>query len=132
MAERGTGIFRELHAAIVPVQDLARASAWYESVLELRPRRVVEGVLAVYGTSGPTHLCLYVPEAAGEGAWGEGSQASFPNWRSDDLDATRAHLVDHDVACSEIVDGGTLRFFTFHDPDGNRHDVCEYGDAWLP
>ena len=127
---RGTGIFRELHAAIVPVSDLGAACAWYESVLGLEPRRVIEGVLAVYGTSGPTHLCLYVPEPGGEKP-GYADQGAFPNWRSDDVEMTRAHLLAHDVRCTDVVAGGTLSFFTFYDPDGNRHDVCEYGEAWL-
>ncbi len=132
MVERhGTGIFRELHAAIVPVSDLEAACAWYEDVLELVPRRVLDGVMAVYGTSGPTHLCLYVPEAGVEEP-GYPNQGAFPNWRADDLDVTRAHLIDRGVRCGEVVHGGVLRFLTFFDPDGNRHDVCEYGDAWLP
>ena len=70
--------FRELHAAIVPVQDLNAARTWYEDVFGLEaPRRVVPPVLAVYAVAGPTHLCLYVPEP-GE-APGYPNQGSFPN-----------------------------------------------------
>jgi catechol 2,3-dioxygenase-like lactoylglutathione lyase family enzyme len=124
------GIFRELHAVIVPVRDLAASLAWYRETLGLEPRRVEEGFLAVLGTGGPTHVCLYVPEDAEDGT-GEAPAGSFPNFRTDDIDAAHAHLVGHGVRCTEVARGGPLAFFTFHDPDGNRIDVCEYGPAWL-
>ena len=124
------GIFRELHATIVPVRDLARSLAWYRETLGLAPRRVEEGFLAVLGTGGPTHICLYVPEVGAESP-GDQATGSFPNFRTDDIDATHAHLTAHGVRCTEIGRGGPLSYFTFHDPDGNRIDVCEYGSDWL-
>ena len=50
------GIFRELHATIVPVRDLARSLAWYRETLGLEPRRVEEGFLAVLGTGGGSKI----------------------------------------------------------------------------
>lgn len=132
MAEAGgTGIFQELHAAIVPVSDLEKARAWYEDVLELTPKRVVEGALAVYGTSGPTHLCLYVPEPGVEHP-GYAGQGAFPNWRADDIETAQRRLLEKGVACTEVQVAGTFKWCTFFDPDGNRHDICEYGSDWLP
>lgn len=128
---RRTGLFRELHAAVVPVSDLAKARAWYEGVLGLEPRRVEGTFLAVYGTAGPTHLCLYVP-APGTERPGYDDQGAFPNWRADDIEATRERLVEKGVPCTPIRGGGGVSFFTFRDPDGNRHDVCAFGPDWLP
>ena len=119
------GIFRELHATVMPVRDLAKSLAWYRETLGLEPRRVVEGFLAVLGTGGPTNICLYVPEDETH------RDGSFPNFRSDDIEATRSHLESCGVRCTEISGGGGVAFFTFHDPDGNRIDVCEFGADWL-
>ena len=124
------GIFRELHAVIVPVRDLAESLAWYRDMLGLQPRRVEEGFLAVLGTGGPTHVCLYVPDDDADGL-GTRREGSFPNFRTDDIEATRRHLTERGVRCTEIAGGDPLAFFTFHDPDGNRIDVCAYGPDWL-
>jgi catechol 2,3-dioxygenase-like lactoylglutathione lyase family enzyme len=125
------GLFRELHAAVIPVSDMAESRRWYEEILGLEPKRVTpEGFLTVYATPGPTHICLYTCEPMGEKAGYEG-QGCFPNGRSDDIEATQAHLVQHDVECTEVQTGGPIRWFTFYDPDRNRHDVCEYGPDWL-
>ena len=124
------GIFRELHAVIVPVSDLTKSLQWYRETLGLEPRRVVEGFLAVLGTGGVTHVCLYVPEAGTESP-GYPQAGSFPNFRSDDLEATHRHLTERGVRCTGIGGGGGVAFFTCYDPDGNRIDVCEYGPDWL-
>lgn len=125
------GIFRELHATVIPVTDLDRSVRWYGDVLGLMPRRTIEGFLCVLGTGGATNICLYVPEAGDETPGGGGSGA-FPNFRTDDIDATHAHLVRSGATCTEVGRGPELSWFTFFDPDGNRIDVCEYTEAWLP
>lgn len=124
------GIFRELHAAIVPVSDFENARRWYEEVLELEPRKVLPGFLVVYGTGGPTHLCLYVPDPGKERP-GYHDGGAFPNWRAEDIDATHRLLVERGVRCTEVRRGPGLAWFTFRDPDGNRYDVCEFGADWL-
>lgn len=126
--ERGAaGIFRELHATVVPVSDMAAARRWYETVLGLTPEKVFGEFIAVYGTGGPTRLCLYVHGPDPEHA----DQGTFPNWRAHDIEATREYLVERSVECSEVSPGDQLSWFSFRDPDGNRLDVCEYGPAWL-
>ena len=126
---RTAGIFRELHAVVVPVTDLDASLAWYRETLGLEPRRVIDGALAVLGTGGPTNVCLYVPGP--DGTKGTCPTGTFPNFRAEDIAATRARLVDHGVTCSEVLGGGGVEFFTCHDPDGNRIDVCAFGDDWL-
>lgn len=124
------GIFRELHAAIVPVSDFERARRWYEEVLELRPRKVLEGFLVVYDTGGPTHLCLYVPDVDKERP-GYQDGGAFPNWRAEDIDETHRTLLERGVRCTPVQRGPGLAWFTFYDPDGNRYDVCAFGSDWM-
>jgi len=127
------GIFMELHAAVVPVSDMARSRLFYEGVLGLTARREgPNGALVVYATGGPTHLCLYDAAAFGDKA-GYDRQGTFPNFRSADIDLTHEQLTDAGVHCTEI--GRTaepdMAWFSFRDPDQNRIDVCQYGDDWL-
>jgi len=124
------GIFQELHATVIAVSDLSASREWYEDVLGLEPRRVVEGFLAVYGTGGSTNVCLYVPQPGQEKPGYQGGGA-FPNCRSRDAAATHAHLTERGVRCTDVQSSPELSWFTFHDPDGNRLDVCEYGPDWL-
>jgi catechol 2,3-dioxygenase-like lactoylglutathione lyase family enzyme len=124
------GIFLELHATVIAVSDLSASCAWYEDVLGLEPRRVIEGVLAVYGTGGPTNICLYVPQP-GQERPGYQDGGAFPNWRSRDAAATHAHLTERGVRCTDVQSSPEIAWFTFYDPDGNRLDVCEYGPDWL-
>jgi catechol 2,3-dioxygenase-like lactoylglutathione lyase family enzyme len=92
---------------------------------------VVEGgFMTVYGTDGPTHVCLYAAEGAGDRPGYDG-QGSFANFRAGDIDQVYRHLEEAGVTCSRIESGGPIRWFRFADPDGNRIDVCEYGPDWL-
>jgi hypothetical protein len=38
---------------------------------------------------------------------------------------------DHPKKAEIGVELRNSGWFTFHDPDGNRLDVCEYGTEWL-
>jgi len=124
------GIFQELHAAVVPVRDLEASGRWYRDVLGLVPRKEVPGLLVVFGTGGDTNLCLYVP-IEGERTPGDPGVGSFPNWRARDVEAVHTWLLARGVRCTPVQAGGGMKWFTFHDPDGNRFDVCEYGSTWL-
>ncbi len=123
------GIFRELHATVIPVLDLVGARAFYGGVLELELVKDIPDVLAVFATGGGTHICVFRPETDEEGP---ASGGAFPNFRSDDIAATHAHLTAHGVACGAIQMGDPLSWFQFRDPFGNRIDVCAYGSTWLP
>jgi len=125
------GIFRELHAAVVPVSDMEVSRLFYEGVLGLTPARVVAGALTVYGTGGKTWLCLYEPDPGGDRPGYDG-QGAFPNFRAEDIEVVHEQLLAREVPCTDIESGGSLRWFTFRDPDGNRIDVSEYGPDWLP
>ncbi|MDJ0522697.1 MAG: VOC family protein [Planctomycetota bacterium] len=123
-----TGIFRELHAVVIPVPDLDAARAFYEGVLGLEVVRHVEGGLTVYRTNGPTHLCCFLPTGDDDGP---STVGAFPNFRSEDIDQTHAYLVDHDVDCGPIDAAPGIKWMRARDPFGNRFDVCEYGPEWL-
>ena len=127
--QQSSGIFRELHAVVVPVPDLEQARAFYAGVLGLEVVREVPGAISVYGTGGETYVCLFLPTEASEGPAAGGA---FPNFRCDDIEATRQHLVDRGVDCGPIDASPALSWFPSSDPFGNRFDVCAFGEDWLP
>ena len=127
------GIFRDFHAAIVGVPDMASARDWYEGTLHLTPAKVAPGpdggdMLVIYRVDQAAHICLFVHPGAGVGD----PARVMLNFRSDDVDATRATLLGAGSDCSEIQDMGAVRYFSTHDPFGNRIDVCQFTPDWLP
>ena len=123
-----TGIFRELHAVVVPVPDLEQARAFYEGVLGLEVARHIDGGLTVYRTGGPTHVCCFLPTGDGDGPAPLGA---FPNFRSDDIDQTHAYFVERGVECGPVDAAPGIKWMRASDPFGNRFDVCEFGSDWL-
>lgn len=128
-----SGIFDEFHAVLVPVTDMARSRKFYEETLGLKPCKVHPKGKSptIYPLGGTAHLCLYDPSDVMEpGRSSDGG--AFPNFRSVDLERTHSELISKGVDCHSILQSPTLRWFSFHDPDGNRIDVCEYDESWLP
>lgn len=130
--DSGSGIFREFHACIVPVSDPLKSRNFYEGILKLRPRKVLEdGSMVVYGTGNTTHICTYRATDFDEKPGYHGG-GSFGNWRSDDARKAYDYLIESGVNCSDFNDFPGFKFFTFFDPEGNRFDVAEFGPDWLP
>ena len=103
----------QFHATL-PASDMARARAWYEEILGLRPVEtdVFDG--SWYETGGVRFL-LYPSQVAGT------NQATAATFSPDDFDAAMALLRDQGVAFSEFdyddlktVDG------VLELPDGRR------------
>lgn len=119
------GVFDALNMIVVRVRDLASARAWYERVLELR--------VSEDNSSGPTivldlgrgpNLCLW-QVGPDESLPGSNIAASFPNFRSGDVDGVHKKLDEQGVSVTPLKDSGGVKWFTFYDPDGNRIDVVQ-------
>jgi len=121
---KGTDMLKD-HAssAIVPCANLARARAFYESILGL-PLLADHGNGFVFGT-GATKLNVYLSDYAGT------NRANAVIWAVDDeVEIIAADLRAKGVALDEypegfdrVIDGvhvrGALRVIWFKDPDGN-------------
>jgi len=131
--EPNTGIFKNFHAAIVGVPDVDKARDWYEDVLELKPAKIIpgqdgNGFMAIYRLDTTTHLCLFLSPDAKQGFTANG----LINFRTDDIESVRAKLIERGTDCSDTSDMGAVSYFTAHDPFGNRIDVCQFTEEWLP
>ena len=105
------------------VSDVDRAVAFYGSTLgwPVDFDQVVSGGLRFVQVTPPGSACSI---CFGHGA---AMEAMMPTGSSQmiqvvvpDADAARQHLVDRDVACSEVDEQPWGRFVSFEDPDGNR------------
>ena len=121
-------LFREFHAVVIPVTDMAAGRDWYENTLGLEPRKIVGDEnfgLTVYQLQPSAHLCLFKSDETG------GTQTVFFNLRTEDARATRDKLLARGVDCTDINADGPVTWFSMHDPFGTRIDCCEYGTDWL-
>lgn len=116
-------LFSRIDTVIVRVRDVDRARDWYSDKLGLRsvfddPAERLS-VLDAGGCS-LTLWELKPGESAGAAACG-----TFPIFAAEDAEAAHAELGRRGVAAEPVQEGGSVRFFTFRDPDGNRLEACQ-------
>lgn len=99
-----------------PVTDVARARAFYEETLGLKPVRVHEVA--------PSHWWIEYEFPGGtlaiSNTWPPGGSGITTTLETDDLDAAFAHCEAAGVTFAfAIMDTPVCRFFGIKDPDGN-------------
>jgi len=112
------GIFEHLDTVIVRVRHLDKARAWYEEKLELKPA-FVHSDIVVFDTGGATSLTIW-RMGEGEKLAPRHFQGCFSIFYPADLDAAYALLKDRGVEVGPFDSDGDTRWFSFHDPEGNR------------
>ena len=107
-----------LRTALYPAPDLARAKAWYESVLGFAP--YFDQPFYVGFSVGGFELGL-VPDAV------PGLDGAQPLWGVDDAEAELARLLGLGAtALDPVTDvGGGIRVAAVRDPFGNRFGIIE-------
>lgn len=119
------GIFDALNMVVIRVRDLASARSWYERVLELRVSEDnSSGQTVILDLGRGPNLCLW-QIGQDESLPGSNIASSFPNFRSGDVDGVHHKLDEMGVSVSPLKDSGGVKWFSFHDPDGNRIDVVQ-------
>ena len=129
-APRSTGLAMRLEVVVVPVTDVERAKAFYESLDWRFDGEIVDGSY---------HLVQYTPTgSAASIIFGKGVTADEPGsvdsviLAVDDIDAAREELLSRDVAVSELFHdaaGGVIGGFhprtegraTGRDPEGRSY-----------
>lgn len=119
------GIFDALNMVVLRVRDLKSARAWYERVLELKvSEENSSGQTVVLDLGRGANLCLWQLGPDETPATTE-IAASFPNFRSGDVDGVHGKLEGLGVTVTPLKDSGGVKWFSFFDPDGNRIDVVQ-------
>ncbi|HEX3158345.1 MAG TPA: VOC family protein [Gemmatimonadaceae bacterium] len=116
-------MFSRLDTLILRVRDLTAAQTWYAETLGLEAAFVdeTEG-LAVLGLDG-TSLTLWALKPGERAA--TGGSGSYPIFGVADAAAAHARLAERGVAAEALQTAPGVRFFGFHDLDGNRLEACE-------
>ena len=116
--------------AYIPARDLARARAFYEQKVGLRPTQEIAGGV-VYESAGGTACFLYVTPHAGT------SQASQAFWQVDDVDREIGELKSRGVVFEDYPDmpgerspsgavtAGGAKAAWFKDSEGNTMAVIQ-------
>jgi len=119
------GIFDALNMVVLRVRDLKSARAWYERVLELKvSEENSSGQTVVLDLGRGAILCLWQLGPDETPASTE-IAASFPNFRSGDVEGIHGKLDGLGVTVTPLKDSGGVKWFSFYDPDGNRIDVVQ-------
>ena len=101
----------------IPVTDIARARAFYEGILGLKPTMESAGGAWIEYDIGTGTLGI---GSYGD-MWQPSAQGTCVALEVDDVDASIAHLKSHGVTLSmEPMDSPVCRFGMVCDPDGNK------------
>lgn len=113
-----------LAAAVLPVRDLALATAWYSHVLERAPS-VNEPYYVAFDVGGQDFALIPLEPGAEPGP-----QGSRPYWAVDDLEAVLARWQGSGAVLHEtIASAGEVRFASVCDPDGNAIGFVQIATA---
>jgi len=116
--------------AYIPAQDVARARAFYEQKVGLKPKQEIAGGV-VYGFAGGTACFLYATPNAGT------SKASQAFWQVDDVDREIEELKSRGVVFesypdmpgerskSGAVTAGGAKAAWFKDSEGNTMAIIQ-------
>lgn len=121
------GLFSRIDTVILRVKNLQKARRWYEDVLELTPSYVGDGdhLIVVYKAGDGTPLTIYQLQPD-EVMPAKRFATNYPIFFVEDIAETHAKLKSRGVEVEEIEDDGAVKYFIFHDPDGNRLEVCHW------
>ena len=119
------GVFLGLDTVLVRVTNIATARDWDRTAFGVEePYFDPAERLAVFPLGGTTSLTLW--ELKPEEIPPPRTQAAtFPIFSVKDAKATRQLLTVRGVDVGPLVDGGSVTFFTFRDPDGNLLEACQ-------
>jgi catechol 2,3-dioxygenase-like lactoylglutathione lyase family enzyme len=123
-------MFEGVDTVIVRVRDVEAARAWYGDLLGCRESYgdAAAGIV-VFECGGPTTVTLFAL-APGESAQPHAS-GCWPVFRVRDAEGARAELASRGIAVEPLQSDGTVRWFDFLDPEGNRLEACEVlGAGW--
>lgn len=120
-----TALFEEIDTFILRVADHQAAADWYAAVLGLQPSFTdpVEG-LAVLPLARGSSLTLW-QRKPGTAAADRGAGSPYPIFATRDAPATAEELKRRGVRVGDLVDGDGVRYFRFHDLDGNCLEACQ-------
>ncbi|MCE9610912.1 MAG: VOC family protein [Chthoniobacter sp.] len=108
---------REIAFTGIPVTDIARARAFYENVLGLKPTMESAGGMWIEYDIGAATLGI---GSYGE-MWQPSPQGTCVALEVDDVDGAMAHLQAHGVTkVMDPMDSPVCRFGMISDPDGNK------------
>ncbi|EFV75677.1 hypothetical protein HMPREF1013_04172 [Bacillus sp. 2_A_57_CT2] len=113
-------MFTRIDTVFLQVIDFGKAIEWYSTVLGFPVRwRDDQGGYAALEI-GETPLTLVRSEKVIPS-----SHMPFNFYVSDIVEAHQ-HLAGHKVKAGPIQDDGTVKWFEFEDPDGNKLGVCHF------
>ncbi len=122
-----SGLFSRIDTVILRVKNLQKARQWYEGVLQLTPSYVGDGdhQIVIYKVGEGTPLTIYQLQPD-EVMPAKRFATGYPIFFAEDIVRAHVQLQSRGVEVEDIEDDGAVQYFIFHDPDGNRLEVCHW------
>jgi catechol 2,3-dioxygenase-like lactoylglutathione lyase family enzyme len=119
-------ILQGIDTIIVRVSDIGKSKKWYEEKLEMACIWFDADMnLAVMDTDSPTSLTLWQTENK---ICKDEETTTYPIFKVLEADFARESLLNIGVDASKVINDGTVSYFFFYDPDGNRLEACQVHD----
>ncbi|GAX91210.1 VOC family protein [Effusibacillus lacus] len=121
------GLFTRIDTVILRVKNIKKARKWYEEVLELTPTFVGDDdyPIVIYKVGGETPLTLY-QLGYDEVLPAKRFSTTYPIFFVENIEEAHSKLHGRGVDVEAIQDDGTVQYFVFRDPDGNRMEACHW------
>lgn len=111
-------MFSRIDTVILNVKNLDDARKWYQETLELE--EVFDGGNHVVFKVGQGETPITIIEGK------TGASAVKPILFSEAIEETQLKLKGLGVEVGSLEQDGTVTFFSFSDPDGNKFEVCHF------
>ncbi|MFC4767346.1 VOC family protein [Effusibacillus consociatus] len=120
-------LFSRIDTVILRVKNIKKARQWYQEVLELNPTYAGDSDhrIVVFRVGEETPLTIYELHSD-EVRPAKRFSTTYPILFVEDIEATHAKLKSRGVEVEELQDDGSVKFFGFYDPDGNRLEACHW------
>ena len=123
MESTGIKLLQGIDTVIVRVSNIETSKEWYLEKLGLALLfEDAKMKLVVLDTNSPTSLTLWQTEQTFSV---NRNTASYPIFKTPDADALKQELLNRGIEVGEIIQDDYVKYFLFHDPDGNILEACQ-------
>jgi catechol 2,3-dioxygenase-like lactoylglutathione lyase family enzyme len=123
MESTGIKLLQGIDTVIVRVSNIETSKEWYLKRLGLALLfEDAKMKLVVADTNGPTSLTLWQTDQKFSV---NRNTATYPIFKTPDADALKRELLNRGIEAGEIIEDDYVKYFIFHDPDGNVLEACQ-------
>ena len=120
---KGRKLIQGIDTVILRVSNVEQSKEWFSNKIGFVSLfEDAQMKLLLLDTNGPTSLTLWQTDDV---ATAKRKTATFPIFKTTNAVALRTELLYRGVAASDLTEDDHVKYFQFHDIDGNVLEACE-------